>query len=136
VTVPHEYNVNGENVNIINAALAAGLYPKLLNLNANGLQTITNQQPVAMVSSDFRQLLTIASKLHQLQDQQGRIRVQLPHLLYAHAVQAPICLGDCTCTRYRTGFTLRRQPRFQGKWPSPSVTDNRSRRLPCISTAM
>lgn len=66
MTVPHEYNVNGENVNIINAALAAGLYPKLLNLNANGLQTITNQQPVAMVSSDFRQLLTIASKLHQL----------------------------------------------------------------------
>lgn len=50
VTVPPDYDVNAENPHILSAALSAGLYPKLLNLNANGLQTITNQQPVAIVS--------------------------------------------------------------------------------------
>lgn len=51
VPVPAEYDVNAESPHILSAALAAGLYPKLLNLNVNGLQTITNQQPVSMVSS-------------------------------------------------------------------------------------
>lgn len=50
VMVPAEYDVNAENPHILSAALATGLYPKLLNLNVNGLQTITSQQPVSMVS--------------------------------------------------------------------------------------
>jgi len=50
VSVPAEYDVNSENITILNAALAAGMYPKILTLNASGLQTITNQQPVSMVS--------------------------------------------------------------------------------------
>jgi hypothetical protein len=29
------------------------MYPKILTLNASGLQTITNQQPVSMVSMFF-----------------------------------------------------------------------------------
>lgn len=47
--VPEQYNMNAHNPHILNAALAAGLYPKLLTLHANGLQTISNQQPISMV---------------------------------------------------------------------------------------
>lgn len=50
VSVPAEYNTNAENPHMLGAALAAGLYPKLLNLRVNGLQTITNQQPVSLAS--------------------------------------------------------------------------------------
>jgi len=57
VSVPTEYDVNSDNVTILNAALAAGMYPKILTLNASGLQTITNQQPVSMVSIYARPLL-------------------------------------------------------------------------------
>jgi len=53
VSVPAEYDVNSENITILNAALAAGMYPKILTLNASGLQTITNQQPVSMVRMSF-----------------------------------------------------------------------------------
>nr|XP_018262834.1 DEAH box polypeptide 36 [Kwoniella dejecticola CBS 10117]OBR84992.1 DEAH box polypeptide 36 [Kwoniella dejecticola CBS 10117] len=51
VNVPPQFNVNGEDVNILGGALAAGLYPKLLSLDPSsggGLKTIINQQPVAI----------------------------------------------------------------------------------------
>lgn len=56
MSVPAEYDVNSENITILNAALAAGMYPKILTLNASGLQTITNQQPVSMASDDTHHL--------------------------------------------------------------------------------
>ncbi len=45
-------NVNADNLPVLSAALAAGLYPKLLSLDvgSGGLKTITNQQPAAIVS--------------------------------------------------------------------------------------
>ncbi|WVR06931.1 hypothetical protein IAU60_003967 [Kwoniella sp. DSM 27419] len=51
VTVPAEMNVNAQDVQVLGAALAAGLYPKLLSLDATpggGLKTLINQQPVAI----------------------------------------------------------------------------------------
>ena len=52
VAVPSELNVNAENPQILGAALAAGLYPKLISLDASGgMKTIINQQAVAIVRS-------------------------------------------------------------------------------------
>ncbi|WRT66497.1 uncharacterized protein IL334_003456 [Kwoniella shivajii] len=51
VSVPPEFNVNANDVNILGGALAAGLYPKLLSLDLSSggsLKTIVNQQPVAI----------------------------------------------------------------------------------------
>ncbi|KAL7421927.1 hypothetical protein Q5752_003699 [Cryptotrichosporon argae] len=48
VTVPPELNVNGQNVQVISATLAAGLYPKLLVIEGGGMRTIGNQQAVAV----------------------------------------------------------------------------------------
>lgn len=46
VDVPHETNTNSANVHIINAALVAGLYPKVLHVEPKSgtLKTITNNQ--------------------------------------------------------------------------------------------
>lgn len=50
VTVPSELNTNAQNVRIIEAALAAGLYPKILTIDASGtLRSLSNQQTVAIV---------------------------------------------------------------------------------------
>ena len=51
VTVPPELNVNADNAHILGGALASGFYPKILSLDAGGLKTIINQQPVAIVST-------------------------------------------------------------------------------------
>jgi len=53
VTVPPEYNQNSENYLLINAALVAGLYPKVLAVTTakdgkDKLVTITNNQAVAL----------------------------------------------------------------------------------------
>ncbi|WVQ80786.1 hypothetical protein IAT38_002891 [Cryptococcus sp. DSM 104549] len=55
VPVPPELNVNGDKVKVLEAALASGLYPKLLALDnagggggAGGMKTLINQQPVAI----------------------------------------------------------------------------------------
>lgn len=53
VTVPPLYDQNSSNVPLINAALAAGLYPKLLSIvqakdGKDKLVTITNNQAVAL----------------------------------------------------------------------------------------
>ncbi|ORY32822.1 P-loop containing nucleoside triphosphate hydrolase protein [Naematelia encephala] len=53
VTVPRDLNVNAENPLIMGAALAAGLYPKLLSLDGNALKTIINQQTVAIHPSSI-----------------------------------------------------------------------------------
>jgi hypothetical protein len=42
--------VQAENVQVVGAALAAGMYPKLLSMDQGGFKTIINQQPVAIVS--------------------------------------------------------------------------------------
>lgn len=50
VTVPADTNVNAENSEVISASLAAGLYPKVLSIDASGgMKTLINQQPVAIV---------------------------------------------------------------------------------------
>jgi ATP-dependent RNA helicase DHX29 len=55
ITVPQETNVNASKENIVGAALASGLYPKILTLDkSGGMTTISNQQPVAIVSYDLR----------------------------------------------------------------------------------
>lgn len=49
--VPSELNANANNTPILEAALASGLYPKVLSMDAaGGLRTLTNQQPVSFVS--------------------------------------------------------------------------------------
>lgn len=51
VSVPPQFNDNAEDLHILGAALASGLYPKILSIDANGgLKTITNQQPTSIVS--------------------------------------------------------------------------------------
>lgn len=52
VTVPPEYDMNSANPALVNAALAAGLYPKLLSIatgkdGKDRLVTITNNQAVS-----------------------------------------------------------------------------------------
>ncbi|ESK98316.1 atp dependent rna [Moniliophthora roreri MCA 2997] len=46
VTVPHEYNTNSANSSLVHAALVAGLYPKVLAVDAQSKQmrTISNNQ--------------------------------------------------------------------------------------------
>ncbi|TRM65724.1 P-loop containing nucleoside triphosphate hydrolase protein [Schizophyllum amplum] len=45
VSVPSEFDVNSENTFLVNAALAAGLYPKLLSVDRGGtMRTISNNQ--------------------------------------------------------------------------------------------
>ena len=51
VAVPQALNVNANSLPIVSAALASGLYPKILSIVSNELHTITNNQPVAIVSS-------------------------------------------------------------------------------------
>ena len=101
VPVPSEYDANSENITILNAALAAGMYPKILTLNASGLQTITNQQPVSIVCrlvDDIAfSLILKASQFDQFQDFKSGLRLKLSGLLYHHAVQEAVCLGDGTC---------------------------------------
>lgn len=53
MTVPPEYDVNSSNPAILHAAMAAGLYPKLLSIitakdGKDRLTTITNNQAVAL----------------------------------------------------------------------------------------
>lgn len=49
--IPSEANVHAENLHVLGAAVAAGLYPKILIFDSSGgLRTITNQQPVSTVS--------------------------------------------------------------------------------------
>lgn len=53
VTVPPEYDINSSNPALVNAALAAGLYPKLLSIatakdGKDKFVTITNNQAVAL----------------------------------------------------------------------------------------
>jgi hypothetical protein len=45
-------NVNADDGAMVNAALAAGLYPKLLviDLSNGGLKTLTNNQAISVVS--------------------------------------------------------------------------------------
>jgi ATP-dependent RNA helicase DHX29 len=45
-------NVNADDGAMVNAALAAGLYPKLLvvDLSTGGLKTLTNNQAISVVS--------------------------------------------------------------------------------------
>ncbi|BEJ01119.1 hypothetical protein CcaverHIS631_0509760 [Cutaneotrichosporon cavernicola] len=54
VTVPPQLNENAANERILSAALASGLYPKILTLDAaGGLRTISNQQPVSIHPSSI-----------------------------------------------------------------------------------
>lgn len=41
--------MQAENAQVVGAALAAGMYPKLLSMDQGGFKTIINQQPVAIV---------------------------------------------------------------------------------------
>lgn len=51
VSVPDHLNENANNERILGAALASGLYPKILSIDAaGGLRTVSNQQPVSIVS--------------------------------------------------------------------------------------
>lgn len=51
VVVPSHVNENADNPRILSAALASGLYPKILSIDpASGLRTVSNQQPVSIVS--------------------------------------------------------------------------------------
>lgn len=49
VTVPPESDVYSGNVHLLNAALAGGLYPKLLSIDpsSGALKTVSNNQPVS-----------------------------------------------------------------------------------------
>lgn len=50
VTVPAEVNINAASEQVVGAALAWGLYPKILALDPSGsIRTISNQQPVSIV---------------------------------------------------------------------------------------
>jgi len=50
VEVPSDFNVFSDNVPVIGAAIAAGLYPKFVKLEPNSeLRTLIKQQPVAIV---------------------------------------------------------------------------------------
>ncbi|WWD17179.1 hypothetical protein CI109_101617 [Kwoniella shandongensis] len=62
VTVPEDLNVNGEDVQILGAAIASGLYPKLLSLDGanGGMKTIINQQPVAIHPSSVNRRVSKA----------------------------------------------------------------------------
>ncbi|KAH9946814.1 P-loop containing nucleoside triphosphate hydrolase protein [Amylocystis lapponica] len=55
VPVPQELNANSVNVNIINAALGAGLYPKILAVDPvkGDMRTITNNQPASFHPSSI-----------------------------------------------------------------------------------
>jgi ATP-dependent RNA helicase DHX29 len=53
VGVPREYDVNAEDGLVLGAALAGGLYPKLIQIESGGLKTIINGQPLAIVSCAF-----------------------------------------------------------------------------------
>jgi ATP-dependent RNA helicase DHX29 len=46
VNVPPEYDVNSKNYALVNAALVAGLYPKVLSIDSKsgGLRTVSNNQ--------------------------------------------------------------------------------------------
>ncbi|KAK8864514.1 hypothetical protein IAR55_001764 [Kwoniella newhampshirensis] len=62
VTVPPELNVNGEDVQVLGAAVVSGLYPKLLSLDGagGGMKTIINQQPVAIHPSSVNRRVSKA----------------------------------------------------------------------------
>ncbi|KAI9057120.1 P-loop containing nucleoside triphosphate hydrolase protein [Trametes sanguinea] len=61
VMVPNDLDVNSGNVPIVNAALAAGLYPKILSIDPvkGEMRTITNNQPASFHPSsvNFRKRL-------------------------------------------------------------------------------
>jgi len=47
VLLPPEVDIHSENNALINAALTAGLYPKILKVEDGQLSTVTNSQAVA-----------------------------------------------------------------------------------------
>lgn len=98
VTVPPEYNTNAKNTQILGAALAAGLYPKLLVIDpAGGMRTVTNQQAVAIVSNVLEANSLSAPQLGQPPSFYVRVRHRTSRLLHSDAVEAPVCLGDRAC---------------------------------------
>jgi len=54
ISVPPALNVNANNVKIVGASLAAGLYPRLLSVDrTGGLRSLANQQPVSIHPSSI-----------------------------------------------------------------------------------
>ncbi|KAJ9118123.1 hypothetical protein QFC22_004024 [Naganishia vaughanmartiniae] len=54
VTIPNELNENAEDENMLNAALVAGLYPKILIVEGgNGLKTLGNNQSISIHPSSI-----------------------------------------------------------------------------------
>jgi ATP-dependent RNA helicase DHX29 len=52
VPISKELNENAEDENMVNAALVAGLYPKILVVEGgNGLKTLSNNQVISVVSA-------------------------------------------------------------------------------------
>ncbi len=51
IDIPAHLNVNAEDINILNAALLAGMYPKVLCIDpgSGGLRTLGNNQPISIV---------------------------------------------------------------------------------------
>ncbi|KIK71157.1 hypothetical protein GYMLUDRAFT_66365 [Collybiopsis luxurians FD-317 M1] len=47
VTVPQDLDSSSTNIALVNAALVAGLYPKVLSIDGGQMRTITNNQPVS-----------------------------------------------------------------------------------------
>ncbi len=98
VDVPAEWNEHAEDHAMIGAALAAGLYPKLLVVDGStgGLKTITNNAAISIVSAGLigclRTPLTCLARptapyVCQLPHASGRLCGQLYRLLYHHAVE-------------------------------------------------
>lgn len=94
VPISSELNENAEDEYMINAALAAGLYPKILIAEGgNGLKTLGNNQAISIVRDVVTQVATgtdafalTASKLHQFQDKGSRLWGESPGILYHHAI--------------------------------------------------
>ena len=98
VSIPPELNIHADNAQILSGALAAGLYPKILSLDGNGMRTLINQQPVSIVSFPNESSLTCpAPQLCQLQDTKIRTWFQLLDLFHHHAIQKALRLGDWPC---------------------------------------
>lgn len=100
VNIPAELDSNAENVPILSSALAAGLYPKLLVIDAatGGMKTITNGQGASIVSRPTvsSTLTRSAPQLCQFPDTEERLRHEPPGVLYTDAVQEAVRLGGRT----------------------------------------
>jgi hypothetical protein len=114
--------MQAENVQVVGAALAAGMYPKLLSMDQGGFKTIINQQPVAIVRVERDScslvgevLIGAAPELGQLPRSKVRVWDKLPRVFHHHAEQKALRVGDRTGRRSSVGSALRGSSGFQGE---------------------